>query len=64
MISVEFSNEELDELSQFLFWIEDRRVEGPPWWPAEPAEIQLATGPLGAAVGKLHTAWVRMRGLS
>jgi len=61
--TVAFTDDELDELSQFLFWAEDRRLEGGPWWPGEPDVIRFVSGPLAAAVRKLHDEWGRIKGI-
>lgn len=60
--TIELTEAELDELSQFLFWIDHRRVEGVPWWPGEPTEIEFGSGSLGAAVMKVHAAYNVMKG--
>lgn len=65
MNTIILSREELDELSQFLYWIEDRVVVGDPWWPGEDNTIYFSniSKALHDAVEEVHSAWERMRGL-
>lgn len=60
--TIELTDVELDELSQFLFWIEDRTLEGAPWWPGEDETVRFDQGPLAGAVKKVHHAWRVQKG--
>lgn len=57
------TDDELDELSDFLFWIEDRTLEGPGWRPGQNGPIRFSEGVLADAVERVHAEWRRMKGI-